>query len=110
MKLRDIAMTNIVNSLKNAPESIQEEILEKTSLELEEIVVEKVIQDVTTILPELIIEITQDKYMKRFNKYSSRYSWIEEYILNMAIEIANSNISNIKKEVYLMQFEYDDSY
>jgi len=48
--------------------------------------------------------------MKRFNKYSSRYSWVDEYILNMAIEIANSNISNIKKEVYLMQFEYDESY
>lgn len=99
MSLRNKSLKIIINSIKNAPSTIQEEILEKSKDVIEEEVQEKIMTETTNLLPELIEEITEKMLNKCFRKNSVEYQFLEPYLLEIAINVAEKNTFIVNEKI-----------
>lgn len=97
MTLKTESLKVLVNTIKNSPPMIRDEILNTTKEEIAESIQETVMNETTNILPDLINDITGKMLSNFFDRNSIEYQFIEPYVLEIAIEVSTNNVYIIKE-------------
>ena len=92
MSLKDLCMTNISNSIMNAPPEIQEMIIDTTKKNIEKKIKDDIIYETTQLISFLTRVIVHDMIecleRRRSNNYYVMYNHINKHIVSTAIDSA----------------------
>jgi hypothetical protein len=91
--LENLCLNSLVSTIKSTPETIQRKIIDTTKTQILEETYEKMHYEITTFLPELILNILS--ILKKNNNYTLKqisilddFSVIDHYLLELAYDTA----------------------